>query len=244
MKEARILVVDDDKMNVDVLNKMLSKTYEILTAYDGNEALSKAKIANPDLILLDIMMPDIDGFEVCNRLKDDEKTKNIPIVMVTALKEKTDRIKAIEGGADDFLNKPVDMQELHARVKSLLRIKKYHDVLMAEQERLIKFKSALDNTQESIIITNMIGDIEDVNAAFEDKFGYKLDEIKGKHISIIKHPESPLPLDKDSIFQDTKHEWNGTIICKNKFDLKFNMNIKCSPILKNGFQINLVFILS
>ncbi|GFO96149.1 response regulator receiver [groundwater metagenome] len=88
----RILVVDDDLMNVELLEGMLSKDYDVATAYDGKEALLKVETTFPDLILLDIMIPGMDGYEVCRKLKGDEKTKSIPIVMVTALKEKEDRI--------------------------------------------------------------------------------------------------------------------------------------------------------
>jgi putative two-component system response regulator len=98
-------------------------------AYDGKSALKKVEEQTPDLILLDVMMPGMDGFEVCSRLKSDPETMLIPIVMVTALSEKSDRIRGIEAGVDDFLTKPYDRQELQARVKSLLRVKHYTDEL-------------------------------------------------------------------------------------------------------------------
>jgi len=103
---------------------------------DGKMALEKVEETSPDLILLDVIMPEINGFEVCKQLKSDETTMCIPVVMVTSLTEKEDRIMGIEAGADDFLNKPVDKYELNARVKSLLRVKKYHDELLEEQEKL------------------------------------------------------------------------------------------------------------
>jgi DNA-binding response OmpR family regulator len=145
MKKSRVLVVDDEKLNVEMLEGILSEKYEVVTAHDGNEALLKVEKANPDLIILDIMMPGMDGYEVCRMLKHNKKTLHIPVVMVTALTEKTDKIKAIEAGADDFLSKPVDVDELNARVKSLLRIKYYHDSLVEEQKRL------------SEVITNLWG---------------------------------------------------------------------------------------
>ncbi len=145
MKKSRVLVVDDEKLNVEILEGILSEKYEVVTAYNGNEALLKVEKTSPDLILLDIMMPGMDGYEVCRMLKRNKKTLHIPIVMVTALTEKTDKIKAIEAGADDFLSKPVDVDELNARVKSLLRIKYYHDSLVEEQKRL------------SEVITNLWG---------------------------------------------------------------------------------------
>ncbi len=239
----RILVVDDEPFNVELLEGMLSKDYEIVRAYDGNEALLRVEKALPDLILLDIMMPEMSGYEVCRKLKSEEKTMHIPIVMVTALKEVENRIKALEANADDFLSKPVDMYELSARVKSLLKIKQYYDSLMEEREKLLAYKSALDCMDDPLIITSKWGDIKFVNPAFEKKFGYSLEEINGKHIGIIRHPESSLALDKESIVQDTRHEWKGNLIAKNKHGLRLNMSIKCSPIVKERHEIGLVFVL-
>lgn len=126
----KILIVDDEPVNVELLEDYLAKDYDILKAYNGNEALNIVGTVPPDLIILDIMMPGMNGYEVCSRIKGDEKTISIPIVIVTALNERQARIKAIEAGADDFLNKPVDIIELTARVRSLLKTKQYYDALM------------------------------------------------------------------------------------------------------------------
>ncbi len=243
MNKPKILVVDDEPLSVELLEDILSKDYDVVTAFDGNEALLKVEQTFPDLILLDIMMPGMSGYEVCKKLKSDEKTISIPIVMVTALKEKEDKIKAIEAGADDFLSKPVDIYELSARVKSLIRVKQYYDALMEEQENLLIFKSALNSMNDCVIITNMSGDIKYVNPEFGKKFGYSSAEITGKHISIIKHPESSLALDKDSLIQDLRHEWKGNLIAVNKHGLRLNMGIKCSPIIKESRQLSLIFVL-
>jgi two-component system cell cycle response regulator len=120
----KILVVDDEPFNVEILKGLLSKKYDVETAANGEEAFTKVKQISPDLILLDVIMSEINGYEVCRQLKSDQKTRNIPIVMVTCLTDRNDRIKAIEAEADDFLSKPIDWIELGARVKSLLRIKR------------------------------------------------------------------------------------------------------------------------
>ncbi|MFC1608059.1 HD-GYP domain-containing protein [Candidatus Latescibacterota bacterium] len=126
----KILVVDDKPLNVELLEAdLVSSGYDVVTAYDGQSALDIVAAEKPDLILLDVMMPGMDGFEVCRRLKSDEETILIPVVMVTALSDKADRIKGIEAGVDDFLTKPVDREELKARVKSLLRVKLFTDEL-------------------------------------------------------------------------------------------------------------------
>ncbi|WP_169568623.1 PleD family two-component system response regulator [Sneathiella limimaris] len=125
---ARILVVDDVVPNVKILEAKLSvEYYDVITAYNGPDALELAHEKSPDLILLDVMMPQMDGFEVCQRLKKDPKTAHIPVVMVTALSETADRVQGLESGADDFLTKPVDDVALFARVKSLLRLKMMMD---------------------------------------------------------------------------------------------------------------------
>ncbi len=126
----RILVVDDTAPNVRLLRaKLEAEYYDVLTAENGPEAIEIARQAVPDLILLDVMMPKMDGFEVCTRLKDDPRTRHIPVVMVTALDQQEDRVRGLEVGADDFLSKPIDDVALFARVRSLLRLKLVMDEL-------------------------------------------------------------------------------------------------------------------
>jgi putative two-component system response regulator len=136
-KKAKILVVDDEDRNLRLMTLLLTPFgYDVLTASNGREALEKVHVSPPDVILLDIMMPQVDGFEVARQLKEEEETKIIPIVMVTALNEVEDRVKALEAGADDFLSKPVDKTELRARVQSLLRVKAYNDHMRNYQQEL------------------------------------------------------------------------------------------------------------
>src|SRR3954463_890400 len=127
---ARILVVDDIEANVRLLEAKLSaEYYEVLTASDGPTALAMAGSEKPDIILLDVMMPGMDGFQVCRRLKDDPETRHIPVVLVTALDGRADRITGLEAGADEFLTKPIDDVMLFARVRSLTRLKAVIDEL-------------------------------------------------------------------------------------------------------------------
>lgn len=147
----KILIVDDYAANVKLLERNLQAAgYETVAAWDGEDALLKVKTERPDLILLDIMLPKIDGFEVCRRLRADEATAVIPIIMITALKDTEDRIRGLESGGDDFLSKPFDRGELLARVKSLLQIKYYRSML-AERE---KFHAVIQDLSHGIIITD------------------------------------------------------------------------------------------
>ena len=131
---ARVLVVDDIEANVRLLEARLSAEYfDVISASRGEPALAMAREANPDVILLDVMMPGMDGFEVCRRLKADRATSHIPVVLVTALDGREDRVRGLEAGADDFLTKPINDIHLIARVKSLARLKVVSDELRARE---------------------------------------------------------------------------------------------------------------
>jgi two-component system, cell cycle response regulator len=132
---ARILIVDDVPANTRLLEAKLSaEYYQVASAKDGFEALDMAVAWQPDLVLLDVMMPGMDGFECCRRLKDDATTFHIPVVMVTALGEPGERLRGLESGADDFLTKPVEYETLMARVRSLVRLKRLLDEWRARGE--------------------------------------------------------------------------------------------------------------
>jgi two-component system cell cycle response regulator len=127
---ARVLVVDDVAANVRLLNaKLTAEYYDVLVASDGPTALTIAAQEQPDIVLLDVMMPGMDGYEVCRRLKDDPQTRHIPVVMITALDGREERVKGLDAGADEFLNKPIDDLLLFARVRSLTRLKAVTDEL-------------------------------------------------------------------------------------------------------------------
>ena len=132
-----ILCVDDEKNNRDLLRAVLvPRGFEVVEAADGQRALAAAKEYKPDLVLLDVMLPDTDGYAVCRALKNDPLTQGIPVVMVTALMAKADRIKSIEAGADDFLSKPFDKVEILARVNMLLKVKDLNDRLKGAYDNI------------------------------------------------------------------------------------------------------------
>ena len=133
----RILVVDDQRANVEMMAGVLrARGYEVLSAMDGEAALEEARAGNLDLVISDILMPGLDGYELCQRLRADPATTLLPVILVTSLDPSGERLHGIEAGADDFLSKPVNWEELFARVRSLLRIKRLQDEVKAWNTKL------------------------------------------------------------------------------------------------------------
>lgn len=180
---ARILVVDDVPSNVKLLeSRLLAEYFEVVCAYSGAEALKICADGRVDVVLLDVMMPEMDGFEVCRRLKSEASTQHIPVVMITTLGETSDRVRGLEAGADDFLTKPVGALQLVTRVKSLVRLKMLTDELRLRTETIdnVGFEPGMEddrrgtpsvllideNTQSSAAVSAMLQrrfalDIED-----------------------------------------------------------------------------------
>lgn len=137
----KILVADDNLQNLELIEAYLADLKcEILSAYDGEETLAKVRTEKPDLVLLDIMMPKVSGFEVCKQLKRDPATKDIPVLMITSLHETADIERGVEAGTDDFLSKPIHKQILLKRVRSLLKVRH----LQNELERTLAYLSEVE----------------------------------------------------------------------------------------------------
>ena len=200
----KILVVDDEPRNVKVLQIHLNaRGYTVCTAANGLEALETVEKEMPDLILLDINMPKMDGFEVVERVRANKTTEFIPIVMITALRDtRENRIKAIETGADDFIEKPFDSLEVLARVRSLLRIKRYHDTLENHNARLEEELQMARGIQEILLPQNGVqelsgfriashccpemavgGDFFDVWEIEENRLGVFISDVMGHGVS-------------------------------------------------------------
>jgi adenylate cyclase len=146
---AKILVVDDTPKNVKLLADVLSaKGYAVTTASSGPEALAKVEADTPDLVLLDVVMPEMSGYEVCRKIRENPTTGILPVVMVTALDPGEERIKGLEAGADDFLTKPINQPELLARVRSLLRIKELYDTVQTQAAQLSDWNKGLERRVE------------------------------------------------------------------------------------------------
>jgi len=160
---ARILVVDDVPDNVDILQMRLeSQGYEVATAGDGAEALEKIRELLPDLVLLDIMMPKVDGIETVRRMKADASLPFIPVILVTAKADSKDVITGLESGGDDYLTKPVDHAALSARVRAMLRIKSLHDTVQAQSQRLEEQSAELATWNKTLEerVAAQVGEIE------------------------------------------------------------------------------------
>jgi putative two-component system response regulator len=145
--QSKILIVDDAVENIKLVTEILNRPkneYHIEAAGDGYEALEKVKKFDPDLIMLDVVMPGIDGFEVCQILKEDEKTRLIPIVMITALDSQQDRLRGLESGVDDFISKPFNVYELLARVKNLLKLRSYISELEHAEQVIFSLARAVE----------------------------------------------------------------------------------------------------
>jgi signal transduction histidine kinase len=207
VRKIKVLVVDDDERNVELLTAKLGiDGYETDTAYDGLEALKKVESYNPDLILLDIMMPKVDGYEVCRRLKASEKTKYTPIIMLTAKGEVEDKVLGLDVGAEDYISKPCNLAELSARVRSLLHMRMLQTRL-AEMEKLAALGQLVDGVaheirnplmtigglarriKEKVTDEQLQGHINLITHEVErlEKMVERIDEYKKAQVSILKH---------------------------------------------------------
>ena len=200
-KPTVIFIVDDNPANIKVLAQVLELSgYKILIATDGQSGIQRITKAIPDLILLDIMMPDVDGFETCKRLKESEVTRDIPVIFMTALASTADKVKGLNIGAVDYITKPFQHDEVIARIELHLKLRRLSQVLEEQNQQLkteiiqrqkveeeLKILSiATEQSPASIVITNVLGEIEYVNPKFEELTGYTLTEAKGSNPRILK----------------------------------------------------------
>ena len=176
-----ILVVDDNPMNIELMEAYLEpKGYKIIAATRGQEALDILDNQSIDLILLDVMMPGISGFEVTRKIRNDKSSKYIPIILITALSEKKERVEGIDAGCDDFITKPVDKNELCSRVKSLLKIKDYNDLKDNYQKKLELEVATRTKSLEKAMISLKTASLETINRL--TKAAEYKDEETGAHI--------------------------------------------------------------
>ncbi|MBP1910340.1 PAS domain S-box protein [Methanolobus bombayensis] len=199
-----ILVVDDDPLNVRLLETFLSKQYTVYGAYSGEEALDILGSRAIDLVMLDIMMPGMDGYEVCRRIKADESTNFIPVIIITALSSKDDRIRGIDAGADEFLVKPIDRVEVLTRVRTLLKNKHLYDELKCEKDRV---QTYLDIAGCIIVALENDGTVKIANKKCCQLLDYNEHELIGRNWMDLVIPDD----EKDDVFQVFESICNGNL---------------------------------
>lgn len=218
---ARVLIVDDIPTNVRLLEARLSaEYYEVFTASSGPEALEICANSEIDIVLLDVMMPGMDGFEVCRRLKANPKTHHMPVLMVTALDQASDRVKGLEVGADDFLTKPVDDMQLMARVKSLVRLKSLTDELRARAM-----------TGQQIAIEDALRAMDKISTAGGSILVVDTDERHAERIKAYLAPEHSVDIltqPADAVFQVTGAKYELALVTMSLTD--FDPLRVCSQI--------------
>ncbi|MBD2179169.1 response regulator [Pseudanabaena sp. FACHB-1998] len=220
-----IFIIDDNPSNVKVLSETLkSFDYKTLVAMDGLSGIQKITKAQPDLILLDILMPEIDGFETCQQLKQSEVTRDIPVIFMTALASTADKVKGLKLGAVDYVTKPFQEEELIARLELHLQLRRLSQDLAKQNQQLqaeiaqreaaeaqIKILSKVsEQSPTSIVITDVKGNITYVNPKFEELTGYKLEDVIGKNPRILQSGNTP-EQEYTHLWKmlANGHEWHG-----------------------------------
>ncbi|MDY6844205.1 MAG: diguanylate cyclase [Thermodesulfobacteriota bacterium] len=225
----RILVVDDEPKNVKLLEALLHiSNYEVIKAYNGEDALSVLSKVDIDLVLLDVMMPDMDGFEVCRRLKGSEDTRLVPVVMVTALSDIEARIKGIEAGADDFITKPPNKVELLARVKSLINMKALNNNLTSIENVLFSLANAVE--ANDVYTQGHIKRVANLAVDVGGKMGLSGKEIEALKIGGILHDIGKIGVSGDILNKPealNAEEWE---VMKRHADDGYKI---CLPLKKN-----------
>lgn len=185
---AKVLIVDDLATNIELLQVYLEEEgYNILTATNGKEAWETTKKELPDIILLDVMMPIMDGYEACRLIKNDPQTESIPVVMVTSLNEVSSRIAGIEAGADDFLSKPFNIYELLARVRSLIRIKQFNFQILDQNRVFEKELAIAKKVQEAILPDESDIQYDGLSLSFNYNPSLKLG---GDYFNVVRFPDN------------------------------------------------------
>jgi len=213
----KILIIDDTPANITLLGMALQDQYEIQIATSGKKGLVLASEAPPDLVLLDIMMPDLDGYETCRLFKSDAKLQHIPIIFVTALSEIEAEIQGLSLGAADFLIKPFNVEIAQLRVRNLLETERMRRALRQKEEDQRLAATVFAYSHDGIVITDIENRIINVNNAFSRITGYRLDEIKGENPRILKSGRQDTEFYR-SMWQVLLSEghWNGEIWNRNK----------------------------
>ncbi|NJN65531.1 MAG: diguanylate cyclase [Chloroflexaceae bacterium] len=220
-----ILVVDDEPANLRLLAAMLRDYhYDVRTVISGQMALRSATLDAPDVILLDVNMPQMSGYEVCQRLKADERTSDIPVIFLSALGEVMDKVRAFQVGGADYVTKPFQIEEVLARIDHQLTIRQ-------AREHLRKLHQAVEQSPVAIIITDHEGNIEYVNSRFTRATGYPIEAVYGEKLWHLE-PDALAPGDYQSLWEKIMagEEWHGEHHSQKKNGERFWESVSISPI--------------
>ncbi len=228
----KVLIVDDESTNIQLLMETLKQEYIITAARNGEKALALAASANqPDIILLDVMMPGMDGYQVCRQLKADEQTRDIPVIFVTALSTAQDEVQGFELGAVDYISKPFKPAIVRARIKNHLELDR-------SRKELSRLRRCVENSPSTIVITDTEGNIEYANPAFTSTTGYTLQEALGQNTRIMKSG-----MHDDSLYRDlwrtitSGQVWRGEFINKKKNGELFWEQASIGPVKNTRNEI-------
>jgi diguanylate cyclase (GGDEF)-like protein/PAS domain S-box-containing protein len=193
-----ILIVDDIPANLAIaVNYLEDNNFNVLVAQDGNEGLERAQLVKPDLILLDVMMPGLNGFQTCRRLKSIESTRDIPVIFMTAMTDTADKVKAFEVGAVDYVNKPFQVEELLARIRTHLTLRAMQEQLIAQNKKLqvseLYYRRLFESAKDGIILLDLAsGRISDVNDSVLNMLGYRRDQyVKQQFLDVLPFRNIP-----------------------------------------------------
>ncbi len=229
MKE-KILIVDDEETNLRLLAQWLIPLgYDIELASDGKEAVQKTMVNRPDLVILDIMMPVMDGYETCSLIKADPETKNIPVIMVTALHDRESKLKGLSASANDFLSKPIDQTELTIRVKNLLKIKAFEDFMLRHNQ--ILEKEVRERTRDLRNMSNEMVRKLMATAEFRDTdTGAHISRIGLYSNKIAEAMDMPMDFTELITFASPLHDIG-------KIGIPDSILLKSGPLTKDEFEI-------
>ncbi len=237
--KARILAIDDTPFNLLTLGSALSDEFDLQIATSGREGLSLAKASLPDIILLDVMMPEMDGYEVCRRLKDDPQLCAIPVIFVTALNDERSEVMGLSLGAVDYLTKPINVEVARRRVRNVLereqlrhKVEAQRDQLAEQVVSLSKLQTAVEQSPVSIVITDLAAQIEYVNPCFMEITGYAWAEVVGKNPRILQSGQTDKPT-YDSMWSALSNgqAWRGELLNKRKSGETYWEEARIAPVI-------------
>jgi PAS domain S-box-containing protein len=240
--EETILIADGEPLGRETLKALLMyQGYQLAFAKNGPETLTKVIEIEPDLLVLDAMMPGIDGFEICKRLRADPRGAEMPIIMVTSLDDDAARLHGLEAGVDDFITRPFDMVQLRARVRTITHLNRQRRMRALElQSERDRTQAILEALGDAVIVTDMSGIIQYLNPAAVDLTGFNRLEARGQNWRLLQGEETGARLDEILEVVRTGQTWRGEVVSKQKDGTVYDADLTVAPLLASGATAELV----